>query len=94
MPPKSLFWPKPSQMKQENQMAQETSLYAKEWVRRDEDPRPFLNEQGTVRAVSTRSTVPFSCPRSEPTKKLKDPHVEMKTSHLKLTRLNQEPGFR
>lgn len=56
MPPKSLFWPKPSQMKQENQMAQETSLYAKEWVRRDEDPRPFLNEQGTVRAVSTRST--------------------------------------
>ena len=37
---------------------------------------------------------PLSCPRSEPTKKLKDPHVEIKTSYLKLTRLNQEPGFR
>lgn len=28
-------------------MAQETFLYAKEWVRRDEDPRPFPNEQGS-----------------------------------------------
>ena len=33
-------------------------------------------------------------PRSEPTKKLKDPHVEIKTSHLKLTGLNGEPIFR
>ena len=41
-----------------------------------------------------RIASPLSCPPSEPTKKLKDPHVEIKTSHLKLTRLNQEPGFR
>lgn len=48
---------------------------------------------GELNGTPTNS-IPFSCPRSEPTKKLKDPHVEMKTSHLKLTRLNQEPGFR
>lgn len=42
MPPKSLFWPKPRQMKQENQMAQETSLYAKkERMRRAQRPEAF-----------------------------------------------------
>lgn len=42
MLPKSLFWCKPSQMEQENQMAQETSLYAKkEQMRSVQRPKAF-----------------------------------------------------
>lgn len=51
---KSLFCCKPSQMGQENQMAQETSLCKERAA--EEHGRPFLNERSTVRAASASSS--------------------------------------
>lgn len=55
MAPKSLFWCEPSQMEQENQMAQETSLYAKkQQQRRVQRPTALPELTWTVRAVNAK----------------------------------------
>lgn len=56
MEPKSLFWCKPSQMEQERQMVQETSLCAKkQQLSKVQRPKALPELTWIVRAVSARS---------------------------------------